>query len=92
IISVLVGERAARLSSVGVVATLTKRPGLLAKPITVGIDGSMYEHFPNFESILSETAAHFIPEAQFKNIKFILAKDGSGVGAAITAMLASKTN
>ncbi|KAJ2396675.1 hypothetical protein GGF41_008568 [Coemansia sp. RSA 2531] len=89
VIAILVGERAARLSAVGVVATLTKRSDLLNKPITVGIDGSMYEHYPYFHDILVETASHFIPQEQFKNINFTLAKDGSGVGAAITAMLAA---
>ncbi|KAJ2788750.1 hypothetical protein GGI18_002781, partial [Coemansia linderi] len=89
VIAILVGERAARLSAVGVVATLTKRADLLNKPVTVGIDGSMYEHYPYFHDILVETASHFIPQEQFKNIKFTLAKDGSGVGAAITAMLAA---
>ncbi|KAJ2001778.1 hypothetical protein GGI04_002364 [Coemansia thaxteri] len=88
-IAILVGERSARLSAVGVVATLTKRADLMNKPITVGIDGSMYENYPSFDTILSETASHFIPQSQFRNIKFTLAKDGSGVGAAITAMLAA---
>ncbi|KAJ2808611.1 hypothetical protein H4R20_000770 [Coemansia guatemalensis] len=90
VISLLVGERAARLSSVGVVATLTKRPDLLNKHVNVGIDGSMYEHYPDFERIMSETVSHFIPEEQFKNITFNCAKDGSGVGAAIVAMLAAE--
>ncbi|KAJ1762298.1 hypothetical protein LPJ77_003425 [Coemansia sp. RSA 2523] len=90
IISILVGERSARLSAVGIVATLTKRPELLNKPINVGIDGSMYEHYPEFERIMAETVSHFIPPEQFKNVKFSLAKDGSGVGAAIAAMLATK--
>ncbi|KAJ2824283.1 hypothetical protein IWW50_003409, partial [Coemansia erecta] len=90
VVSVLVGERSARLSAVGIVATLTKRPELLSRPINVGIDGSMFEHYPDFERIMSETVSHFIPPEQFKNVKFSLAKDGSGVGAAIAAMLAAK--
>lgn len=89
VVSLLVGERAARLSSVGVVATLTKRADLLGKPVNVGIDGSMYEHYPNFESILAETTSHFLTPEQFKNINFSLAKDGSGVGAAIAAMVSA---
>ncbi|KAJ2395330.1 hypothetical protein GGI23_004348 [Coemansia sp. RSA 2559] len=92
IVSTLVGERSARLSAIGVVATLLKRPDLLNKPVNIGIDGSMYEHYPNFEAILAETVSHFIPPNQFKNIKFNLAKDGSGVGAAIIAMLASESD
>ncbi|KAJ1899972.1 hypothetical protein LPJ66_001769 [Kickxella alabastrina] len=90
-IAVLVGERAARLSAVGVVATLTKRLELLSKKINIGIDGSMYEHFPGFKEILAETVSHFIPKDKFKNINFSLAKDGSGIGAAIVAMLATQT-
>ncbi|KAJ1727867.1 hypothetical protein LPJ61_004348 [Coemansia biformis] len=89
-IAILVGERAARLSAVGLVATLTKRPDLLSKPITVAIDGSMYEHYPGFACIMAETASHFIPEGQFKNIRFSPTKDGSGVGAAVIAMLATQ--
>ncbi|KAJ1797131.1 hypothetical protein LPJ59_003327 [Coemansia sp. RSA 2399] len=92
VVSTLVGERSARLSAIGVVATLLKRPDLLNNPVNIGIDGSMYEHYPNFEAILAETVSHFISPDQFKNIKFNLAKDGSGVGAAIIAMLASESD
>ncbi|KAJ2699696.1 hypothetical protein H4R19_005520, partial [Coemansia spiralis] len=90
IIAVLVGERAARLSAVGLVATLTKRAELLDRPTTVAIDGSMYEHYPGFDRIMAETASHFIPESQFNNIRFSLTKDGSGIGAAVIAMLATQ--
>ncbi|KAJ2754107.1 hypothetical protein IWQ56_006542, partial [Coemansia nantahalensis] len=38
IVAILVGERAARLSAVGLVATLTKRAEMLNRPITVAID------------------------------------------------------
>ncbi|KAJ2143673.1 hypothetical protein IW136_001589, partial [Coemansia sp. RSA 678] len=90
VISILVGERSARLSAVGIVATLTKRPELLNKPINVGIDGSMYEHYPEFERIMAETVSHFIPPEQFKNVKFSLAKDGSGLLTRGTRALALK--
>ncbi|KAI9502163.1 hypothetical protein GGI25_003381 [Coemansia spiralis] len=90
VVSTLVGERSARLSAVGVVATLLKRAELLDNPINVGIDGSMFEHYPGFESIMAETVSHFLTPEQFKNINFSLAKDGSGVGAAIIAMLVSE--
>ncbi|KAJ2781317.1 hypothetical protein H4R18_002945 [Coemansia javaensis] len=89
-IAILVGERAARLSTVGLVATLTKRPALLDRPLTVAMDGSMYEHYPGFDRIMTETVSRFIPARQFANIRFSLAKDGSGIGAAVLAMLATQ--
>ncbi|ORX67067.1 hypothetical protein DL89DRAFT_248762 [Linderina pennispora] len=90
LIAALVGERAARLSAIGVVATLGKRPELLKKAVHIGIDGSMYEFWPNFDKMLSDTVSHFLAPEQFANVSFGLAKDGSGVGAAIIAMLASQ--
>ncbi|KAJ2805750.1 hypothetical protein H4R21_001137 [Coemansia helicoidea] len=63
---------------------------MLNRPITVAIDGSMYEHYPGFDRIMAETASHFIPESQFKNIRFSLARDGSGIGAGVIAMLATQ--
>ncbi|KAJ2760736.1 hypothetical protein H4S06_001580 [Coemansia sp. BCRC 34490] len=89
VVATLVGERSARLSAIGLTATLLKRPDILEHPVNIGIDGSMYEHFPNFGSIMASTVSRFLTEAQFKNVTFSLAKDGSGVGAAIIAMLAA---
>ncbi|KAJ0295410.1 hypothetical protein COL516b_012603 [Colletotrichum fioriniae] len=58
--------------------------------IDVGVDGSLIEHFPNFEEHLRE-ALREIPEIGLmgdKRIRIGMARDGSGVGAALIAWAA----
>ncbi|OHE97737.1 hexokinase [Colletotrichum orchidophilum] len=58
--------------------------------VDVGVDGSLIEHFPNFEDHLRE-ALREIPEIGAvgdKRIKIGMARDGSGVGAALIAWAA----
>ncbi|GKT41204.1 glucokinase [Colletotrichum spaethianum] len=58
--------------------------------IDIGVDGSLVEHFPNFEKHLRE-ALKDIPEIGDhgdKMIKIGMARDGSGVGAALIAWAA----
>ncbi|KAK1702682.1 hypothetical protein CaCOL14_004625 [Colletotrichum acutatum] len=58
--------------------------------IDVGVDGSLIEHFPNFEEHLRE-ALREIPEIGVvgdKRIRIGMARDGSGVGAALIAWAA----
>ncbi|KAK1637812.1 hexokinase [Colletotrichum phormii] len=58
--------------------------------IDVGVDGSLIEHFPNFEENLRE-ALREIPEIGVvgdKRIRIGMARDGSGVGAALIAWAA----
>ncbi|KAJ1675618.1 hypothetical protein EV182_000913 [Spiromyces aspiralis] len=90
-IAIMVGERASRLSSVGLVSTLLQRPELLEKHLIVGIDGSMYEFLPQFEERVYDTLRRFLSPDQFKNIRLILAKDCSSVGSAIAAMFYGST-
>ena len=89
-LAIVVGERAARLSGIGLVSTLLQRPELLEKPLNIGIDGSLYEFFPNFEKLIYNTLSRFIEPSQMKNVKLTLAKDCSSIGSAIAAMLYSK--
>ncbi|KXH68866.1 hexokinase [Colletotrichum salicis] len=58
--------------------------------IDVGVDGSLIEHFPNFEENLRE-ALREIPEIGVvgdKRIRIGMARDGSGIGAALIAWVA----
>ncbi|KAK1483591.1 hexokinase [Colletotrichum tamarilloi] len=58
--------------------------------IDVGVDGSLIEHFPNFEENLRE-ALREIPEIGVmgdRRIRIGMARDGSGVGAALIAWAA----
>ncbi|KAF2036138.1 hypothetical protein EK21DRAFT_52840 [Setomelanomma holmii] len=60
--------------------------------IDVGVDGSLVEFYPNFEEHIRE-ALREIPDigAQGeKRIRIGIAKDGSGVGAALIALVAGK--
>ncbi|KAJ2102056.1 hypothetical protein GGI09_001424 [Coemansia sp. S100] len=83
----MIGTRGVRLSAAAMSAVLLARPELLASTVSVGIDGSMYQFYPNFERNLYSVSRVFLGEDFVDNrLKLHLAKDGSGVGAAIVAM------
>jgi hexokinase len=59
--------------------------------VDIGVDGSLIEYYPGFEDYIRE-AFREIPEigtAGEKRIRIGIAKDGSGVGAALIALVAS---
>ncbi|KAJ2712045.1 hypothetical protein H4R19_002955 [Coemansia spiralis] len=83
----MIGNRGVRLSAAAMSAVLLTRPELLETNLSVGIDGSMYQFYPNFERDLYAVSRIFLGEDFVDNrLKLHLAKDGSGVGAAIVAM------
>lgn len=60
--------------------------------VDIGVDGSLVEFYPNFEDYMRE-ALREIPEIGVqgeKKIRIGIAKDGSGVGAALIALVADK--
>jgi hexokinase len=60
--------------------------------IDIGVDGSLVEFYPNFEEYIRE-ALRAVPEIGAKGEKRVrigIAKDGSGVGAALIALVAGK--
>lgn len=60
--------------------------------IDVGVDGSLVEFYPGFEGLMRE-ALREVPEIGSEGEKKItigIAKDGSGVGAALIALVAGK--
>ncbi|KAF9121384.1 glucokinase [Mortierella sp. 14UC] len=88
----LISARAARLSSVGIAALIKKRE-LLSKPqkVIVGIDGSLFNKYPNFRQHLEGALNEIFDAATVSaKISLINAEDGSGVGGAIAAFLACK--
>ncbi|KAF9146010.1 glucokinase [Linnemannia schmuckeri] len=88
----LISARAARLSSVGIAALIKKRE-LLSKPhkVIVGIDGSLFNKYPNFRQHLEGALNEIFDAATVSSkISLINAEDGSGVGGAIAAYLACK--
>ncbi|KAI0243619.1 hypothetical protein L0F63_003450 [Massospora cicadina] len=87
-IAELVGRRAAQFAGTGSAAVLLKRPDLLDAPVTVGVDGSVFEFFPYFPLWMEETVASLVGKPRCHNIRFAIARDGSGIGAALISMLA----
>ncbi|TRM68496.1 hypothetical protein BD626DRAFT_481894 [Schizophyllum amplum] len=56
----------------------------------VGVDGSLIQFYPNFETTMREAVRQLCGEAAEKSLDIGLAKDGSGVGAALCALQAIK--
>ncbi|KAG6896677.1 hypothetical protein C0992_006750 [Termitomyces sp. T32_za158] len=93
----LVARRAALLSGVAV-ATILIQTGRASfadetgkfpicsdmEKIGVGVDGSLIEHYPNYERTLRESLRSLVGEGIEKRVDIGMAKDGSGVGAVIS--------
>ncbi|KAF2404239.1 hypothetical protein EJ06DRAFT_526322 [Trichodelitschia bisporula] len=85
-----VGRRAARLAAVAIGAIAIHSGRLETDEIVdVGVDGSLVEFYPGFEERMREVwlALEGIGEREGK-IRVGIAKDGSGVGAALGALVA----
>ncbi|KAI1967092.1 glucokinase [Ophidiomyces ophidiicola] len=88
-----IGRRAARLSAVPLAAIIISSGQLATEDmIDIGVDGSLVEFYPGYQDYIRE-AWREIPEigdAGDKKIQIGIAKDGSGVGAALGALVASQ--
>jgi len=91
-----IGRRAARLSAVAIGAVVLKTerltdPESQDEPIDVGVDGSLVEHYPKYRDMIHEALKCIdgIGEEGAKRIRIGIAKDGSGVGAALIALVAA---
>ncbi|KAF8592467.1 hexokinase [Ramaria rubella] len=60
--------------------------------IRIGVDGSLIQFYPNFEKRTRESLRAIVGEEVEKRVEIGLAKDGSGVGAALCALQATKHN
>ena len=60
--------------------------------IDIGVDGSLVEFYPGFEEYIREALRDIpeIGEQGERRIRIGIAKDGSGVGAALIALVAAK--
>ncbi|KAK4189775.1 putative glucokinase [Podospora australis] len=91
-----VGRRAARLSAVAIAAIVLQTgkltdPANKDEPIDIGVDGSLVEHYPYFRDMIYEALAKIdgVGEEGANRIRIGIAKDGSGVGAALIALVAA---
>ncbi|KAI9656646.1 MAG: glucokinase [Alyxoria varia] len=101
LLATAIGKRAARLSAVAIGAVVLasgkleqeKSPDPAANVIDIGVDGSLVEFYPGFEDYVRETLREIdgIGAEGEKKITIGIAKDGSGVGAALIALVAEKT-
>ncbi|KAL7670067.1 hypothetical protein ACOME3_005005 [Neoechinorhynchus agilis] len=81
----LVSERAATLAAAAI-AVLINRIG---KPnVTVGIDGSLFRHHPNFKPRMDAMLSTLVNRGI--NYRLMLSEDGSGKGAALVAAVANR--
>jgi len=99
-VCMLVARRAAALSACGVAAVLIQaryaqlggasgeKP--LDNTIDIGVDGSLVEFYPGFETMLREALVEIVGKKVEQAVRIGLAKDGSGVGAALCALVAMK--
>jgi hexokinase len=95
-ISAAIVRRSARLSAVASAAIVLQTgkltdPESADEPIDIGVDGSLVEHYPYFRDMIYEAlrVVDGIGEEGAKRIRIGIAKDGSGVGAALIALVAA---
>lgn len=95
-ISGAIVRRSARLSAVAIAAIVLQTgtlddPESKDEPIDIGVDGSLVEHYPYFRDMIYEALRIIdgIGEEGAKRIRIGIAKDGSGVGAALIALVAA---
>ncbi|KAG2119119.1 uncharacterized protein F5147DRAFT_668293 [Suillus discolor] len=101
----LIASRAARMSGTAVAAILvhTGRARLWVrgeqssaglkdegKRIGVGVDGSLVEFYPNFQTKLRASLRALVGPEVESRVDIGMAKDGSGAGAALCALVAQK--
>lgn len=90
-----VARRAARMSAAAIGA-IVLQSGQLDDPevelIDIGVDGSLVEHYPFFRDMIYEAlrTVDGIGSKGADKIRIGIAKDGSGVGAALIALVAAK--
>jgi hexokinase len=90
-----IGKRAARLSALALGAVVISTNKLKEDEIVdIGVDGSLVEYYPGFEDYIREAFREIpeIGEEGEQRIRIGLAKDGSGLGAALIALVAHNAN
>lgn len=87
LVSDAIARRSARLAAVAVSAvsdhTGRFESATEARPVDVGADGSLVEFYPNYVEMCLAGCEEILGKNAKKRIRIGLAKDGSGVGAAL---------
>lgn len=82
----LIVQRAAQLVTCTYMGTIMHLDADVKEKQTIGIDGSIYEKMPEFQTGIRKTLSEVLGEAADK-IEVKLVKDGSGAGAAVAAAM-----
>ena len=94
-----IGRRSARLSAVALAAIVISTGNAEGTAneedddvVDIGVDGSLVEYYPGFERYMREAMREVdgLGARGEKRIRIGIAKDGSGVGAALIALVAAK--
>ncbi|ODQ66028.1 hypothetical protein NADFUDRAFT_51298 [Nadsonia fulvescens var. elongata DSM 6958] len=85
-----IGKRSAYLSAVPLAGLIVRTKALdKFDQVDIGVDGSVVEFYPNFEKMIREALSLSDAVGEHESrIKIGVAKDGSGVGAALCALVA----
>ncbi len=84
----LLVERSARLTAATFCGTLTHIDPSLASEHIIAVDGSLYEKMPYYADWIQKAIDETLPAGRGR-VSTMLAKDGSGIGAAIAAATAA---
>jgi hexokinase len=87
-ISHIVSMRAARIAGTAIAAVITWMDAGLERSHTVAVDGSLFEKYPGFRTNILNILQELFGDSAEK-IALSTAADGSGIGAAIIAAVAS---
>lgn len=86
----LIAGRSARLAAATYAAVLKRIDPSLDHRHTIAIDGSLYEKLPGYAGAVAAALQELLG-SKSEQVKCILAKDGSGIGAAIAAATTQAT-
>ncbi|KAK9458052.1 hexokinase-domain-containing protein [Dipodascopsis uninucleata] len=83
-----IGKRSAYLAGAAICGILTHTRALeKMETVDIGLDGSVFEFYPGYENLMRESIKYLLGEDE-KRVMLDIAKDGSGVGAALCALVA----
>ncbi|BGP16477.1 hypothetical protein JCM10213_007917 [Rhodosporidiobolus nylandii] len=95
-VSEIVGTRGCRLAACAIAATVRQtggdkpdwKPAKEGGKLVFGLDGSLVEFYPRFEQRVRDALKELLGEEVEQRVAIVMAKDGSGVGAALCAQAA----
>ena len=85
-VAALVVGRSARLAGAAFLGVLRRLDPTLTGRYTIAVDGSLYEKMPGYRETIEKVLVRHAPLAAARTC---LVKDGSGIGAAVAAAMAS---